>query len=124
MGDMSTQRDERIPPLTLGWRLKMSLGEGSVQEMADYLGVSRATVSRWMAGKGAPPKRAYVLQWALHTDVPVDWLESGTGDPAPTPPPTGQPDTDALRELTETKAKRRGYRGGHTHQYPAAAAAA
>jgi transcriptional regulator with XRE-family HTH domain len=75
---MSTQRAERIPKLTLGWRLKMALGdEYSVQEMADYLGVSRATLSRWMADKGAPPKRAYVAQWALKTDVPMRWLEEG-----------------------------------------------
>lgn len=49
----------------------------SVQDMADYLGVSRATLSRWMADKGAPPRRAYIAQWALATDVPIEWLEKG-----------------------------------------------
>lgn len=78
MDDMSTQRAERIPKLTLGWRLKMALGDDySVQEMADYLGVSRATLSRWMADKGAPPKRAYIAQWSLRTGVDRDWLENG-----------------------------------------------
>lgn len=64
---MSTMSNERVPALTLGWRLKMSLGEESTQGMADHLGVSRATVSRWMSDRGAPPKRAYLLQWALAT---------------------------------------------------------
>lgn len=77
---MSTQRDERIPQLTLGWRLKMALGdEVSVQEMADYLDVSRQTVGRWMADKGAPPKRPFIVQWALRTGVSLRWLESGLG---------------------------------------------
>lgn len=30
-----------------------------------------------MNDHGAPPKRAYVLQWALITNVDVGWLESG-----------------------------------------------
>lgn len=67
----------RIPALTLGWRLQMALGEISAQEMADNLGVSRATVSRWMHDKGAPPRRAYIAQWAMATGVPVEWLEHG-----------------------------------------------
>ena len=75
---MSTQPLGNIPELTLGWRLQMSLGEMKVQEMAETLGVNRATVGRWMHDKGAPPKRAYVLQWAMATGVPVEWLEHGT----------------------------------------------
>jgi transcriptional regulator with XRE-family HTH domain len=81
---MSTQEAARVPEVTLGWRLKMSLGELSAQEMADQLGVSRQTLSRWMADKGAPPKRAYLAQWAFKTDVPLVWLETGiapSGDP-------------------------------------------
>jgi integrase len=43
-----------IPSLTLGWRLRMSLDYAniSVQQMAHQLGVSRTTLSRWMADKG------------------------------------------------------------------------
>jgi transcriptional regulator with XRE-family HTH domain len=77
MDDMSTQRAERIPEVTLGWRLKLALGDDSVQEMADYLGVSRQSLSRWMADKGKAPARAYIAQWALKTDVPMAWLEHG-----------------------------------------------
>lgn len=84
---MSTQRVERVPQLTLGWRLKMALGETTAQEMADYLDVSRQTLSRWMADKGAPPKRPFLIQWALKTSVPVEWLETGRepdqNDPTP-----------------------------------------
>lgn len=84
---MSTQTRERIPSLTLGWRLKMALGSTSAQEMADGLGVSRQTISRWMADRGAAPRRAYVSQWALATGVPVQWLESGVvAESDPTPP--------------------------------------
>lgn len=31
----------RVPALTLGWRLKMALGDMPVTTMADHLGVSR-----------------------------------------------------------------------------------
>ena len=55
----------RIPAVTLGWRLKMSMDEMSRGEMAEILGVSEATVSRWCTDKGAAPKRAYLSQWAL-----------------------------------------------------------
>ncbi len=70
-------QEARIPALTLGWRLKMTLGDMHAHEMADLLGVNRGTVSRWMADKGAPPKRAYLLQWALATDTEYEWLETG-----------------------------------------------
>ena len=70
----------RIPALTLGWRLKMALNEIPAHEMAEHLEVSRQTLSRWMADRGAPPKRAYILQWALRTGVDPVWLETGTAD--------------------------------------------
>ena len=56
----------------------MALGDMKVQDMADTLGVNRATIGRWMHDRGAPPKRAYILQWAMATGVSVDWLEHGT----------------------------------------------
>lgn len=68
---------ERVPALTLGWRLKMALGERSADEMAAHLGVSRQTVSRWMNDHGAAPKRAYIIQWALATKTSAEWLETG-----------------------------------------------
>lgn len=80
---MSTATHGRIPDLTLGWRLQIALGDMGVQEMADQLGVSRATVGRWMHDKGAPPKRAYIIQWALATGVDAQWLETGKAPVTP-----------------------------------------
>jgi transcriptional regulator with XRE-family HTH domain len=97
-----------IPALTLGWRLRMALdySNTSVQEMADTLGVARATLSRWMSDKGAHPKRAYISQWALKTGVPEEWLSTGR------PPSERDPDGDggALRPAT--------LGGSPTDQYP------
>lgn len=99
MAHMSTQQAERIPLLTLGWRMKMALGDDSVQEMAEYLGVSRATLSRWMADKGAPPKRAYVMQWAFRTNVPLAWLE--TGEIPERPGPNGGEEVGRARRYSK-----------------------
>ena len=74
---MSEMLHEHIPALTLGWRLKMALGEYDAQSIAADLGVHRATVARWMADRGAPPKVAYIKQWALITRTDVNWLLTG-----------------------------------------------
>ena len=68
-----------LPELTLGWRLKMALDSGGVtaREMADRLGVTRQTISRWMGDKGRPPHLTYLRAWAEYTDVPFGWLDSG-----------------------------------------------
>lgn len=83
---MSTSTIEHgIPTLTLGWRLKMALGEHKAEWMAEQLGVSRQTLSRWMADRGKPPARAYILQWALATGVDQKWLETGQTPAGPEP---------------------------------------
>lgn len=84
---MSTSTHEHgdIPALTLGWRLKMALGHHKAEWMADQLGVSRQTLSRWMADKGTPPARAFVQQWALITGVDPQWLETGETPARPKP---------------------------------------
>ena len=68
-----------IPETTQGWRLQMALGhaEMTAQAMAEALGVHRGTIARWMHDEGAPPKRAYVMQWALATGTNAYWLETG-----------------------------------------------
>lgn len=115
---MSTQSSEqRIPALTLGWRLQMALGEGSAQEMADSLGVSRATVSRWMHDKGSAPKRAYIAQWSLLTGVPVEWLSEGISSPTG-PPDGGQSTSDTTAAVAKLAAeKRKRTRRGTTERY-------
>ena len=59
-------------------RLRKSLRYSglSVQEMADYLGVSRNTAGRWINGHFTP-SRAEQIAWALRTGVPVEWLATG-----------------------------------------------
>ena len=44
-----------------------------VQEMADYLGVNRSTVSTWINGRIVPGKPA-LRAWALRTGVSYEWL--------------------------------------------------
>jgi len=57
--------------------MKLALGDISRDEIARIMDVTPSTISRWMADKGAPPKRPYLIQWALATGVPVEWLETG-----------------------------------------------
>jgi transcriptional regulator with XRE-family HTH domain len=75
-----------IPPWDLADRLRKSLrisGVG-VQEMADYLDVSRNTVSAWVNGR-TPPSTQSIRLWALRTGFPYEWLRDGT-EPASSPP--------------------------------------
>ena len=77
----------QVPPLTLGWRLKMSLAQAdmSVQEMADELGVVRATVTRWTHDQ-IQPKPMVLKVWALRTGVPLAWLVTGEAPTSPSGP--------------------------------------
>ena len=45
-------------------------------EMAEYLGVSRNTISNWTNGH-QPVKKQSLRLWALRTGVPLEWLEHG-----------------------------------------------
>ena len=67
-----------IPEITRGDRMRVSLRHGgvSVQAMADYLDVSRASVSNWINGRVAPSKQTMRL-WAFRCGVPLTWLETG-----------------------------------------------
>lgn len=49
----------------------------SVQEIAEYLGVARNTVSTWINGRIDPSTQTMRL-WALRTGVPYEWLLTGT----------------------------------------------
>lgn len=74
-----------VPVWTLGWRLRRSLEFAGLtrEEMAEELGMSRATLTRWMHDLGGPPRRIYLRQWALRTGVPYAWL-AGEDDEART----------------------------------------
>jgi transcriptional regulator with XRE-family HTH domain len=47
--------------------------------MADELGVTRQTLTRWMSDIGAPPRSAYLKVWALRCGVPYAWLADDRG---------------------------------------------
>ncbi len=66
-------------------RRALRVSDLGVQEMADYLGVARNTVSNWINGRIVPNKQSLRL-WAMRTGVPLAWLETGevvTGDGGP-----------------------------------------
>ncbi len=67
--------------------MKMALAYGGIKSdvMASRLGVSRQTLSRWMADKGAPPRRAYLSEWSVATGVPFEWLATGQTPTGPQP---------------------------------------
>lgn len=79
MSDMATHGT--IPTWTLGDRMRKALEHADIgaQEMADYLGVSRTSVSNWMHGRVRPDRRTLML-WALRTGVDLVWITSEGGD--------------------------------------------
>lgn len=49
----------------------------SVQEMAEYLGVSRNATSTWLNDRIRPSHQTLLL-WSVRTGVPLEWIENGT----------------------------------------------
>ena len=70
-----------VPTFHRGDRLRKARERAglSSHEMADRIGVSRQTVTRWEHGRHMP--KAAVVLWAAITDVPVEWLEQDECDP-------------------------------------------
>ena len=66
---------EQTPAWDLADRMRKALRHSrvGVQEMADYLGVSRASVGTWINGHNRPSKPALRL-WALRCGVSYEWL--------------------------------------------------
>lgn len=64
------------------WRLQDRLARAldvngvSVQEMADWLGLSRQTVGNYLAGRQTP-KHQTLVSWAIRCGVSLTWLETG-----------------------------------------------
>lgn len=88
---MSTQRTKTsVPTWDLSDRMAKALKVAglSVQDMADFLGVSRNTVGNYTHGRTKPDKRTLML-WAMGTGVPQGWLETGedTGEDGGGPSP-------------------------------------
>jgi len=77
--DMSEQLAEAgVPRWDLADRLRKALREAgiSVQEMAEYLEISRNTVGSWINGHHRP-RPSDLKQWALRTGVSYPWLTYG-----------------------------------------------
>lgn len=66
-------------------RRALRVAEISSNEMADYLGVSRTSVSAWINGRNEP-RRTALIAWALRTGVPLEWLETGKAPTSPSGP--------------------------------------
>jgi transcriptional regulator with XRE-family HTH domain len=77
---MSIAHDDLINRLRFGLpdRLGKALSVAGVpsNDMADYLGISRTTISNYINGRTEPKKQTLRL-WAVRTGVPLEWLETG-----------------------------------------------
>lgn len=92
VGHMSIAHNpaRRIPPSTLPLRLQQAREwRGFTQEeMAEVIGVSRATVSNYERGVGKKGiSKLQVNAWAAFCDVDVEWLKTGVDE-------TGNPEDD------------------------------
>lgn len=67
-----------VPTFHLGHRMNLALEYADIgkAEMAEYLGVSDATLLRWTK-LVTPVKRHILVAWALRTGVSLEWLETG-----------------------------------------------
>jgi transcriptional regulator with XRE-family HTH domain len=82
-----------VPPWDTADRMRKALRTSgmSIEEMADYLDVSKRSIGNWIGGRVEP--RPYTLRlWALKTGTPYTWLCHGDlnpcdlrprGEPAP-----------------------------------------
>lgn len=67
-----------VPEWTVGDRLRKALRTAGVStsEMAEYLGITRETVSRYANADVHVPLQTLRL-WALRTGVPLEWIQTG-----------------------------------------------
>src|SRR5712664_1096210 len=76
---MANNQVEVVPVWDLPDRMRKALRHAGVevQEMAEYLDVSRSTVSNWINGRIGPSTQTLRL-WAMRTGVPYAWLKDGS----------------------------------------------
>lgn len=76
---MSIHPAEKFAQWDLSDRLSKALKVSGlkVQDMAEYLGVSRGSVGNWINGRVVPSTQTIRL-WALRTGAPYEWLKDGT----------------------------------------------
>jgi excisionase family DNA binding protein len=75
---MTQQMTTTVPVFNRLDRMGKALDHAGLttQEMAEYLGVQRETISRWLNGRSTP-STGMLRAWALRTQVPYEWIESG-----------------------------------------------
>lgn len=81
------------------------------REMADYLGITPSTVSRYINGKADVPLQTLRL-WALRTGVPFRWLQTGETPAGP------RPDGGEMLPLLDSNQQPFGYTDGDTSPIP------
>lgn len=116
---MSIQREIGVvPEITTGDRLRISLRHASiaVQEMAEYLGVSRTSVSNWLGDRVQPSKQTLRL-WAFRCGVPLVWLETGQAPTEPSGPEgsytTWDSNPEPIDKSSNVRVLRRRSASGH-----------
>jgi transcriptional regulator with XRE-family HTH domain len=68
----------QVPQFEMRHRMLLALEYSgvSVNEMAAELELSRTTISNYLHGR-TRPRRGELIQWALKTGLPFEWLVSG-----------------------------------------------
>ena len=75
----------------------------SVDEIAEYLGVSRDTIYNWISTRGLPAHRVGRL-WKFKREAVDAWVESGgAGDRG-----AGKPDRDRMESTRRSASSKRG----------------
>lgn len=100
MSDTSGARDlSGVPQWDTADRMRKALRESGVgvQEMADYLGVARNTVSTWINGRIDPSTQTLRL-WALRCGVDFGWFTGDMTMPRPSIRASGLPHLDSNQE--------------------------
>ena len=80
--------EHALAPQALEWdmadRMRKALRAADlpVQEVADYMGVSRNTISAWINGR-ATPRKSMLRLFALRVGASYKWLETGEAPSSP-----------------------------------------
>jgi transcriptional regulator with XRE-family HTH domain len=94
-----------VPAWTIGDLLRKAREHAGLEqtELAEDLGISRATVSNYERGH-VRPRKAVVMAWAMRTRVPVGWLQTGQN-----PRQDGGPDGGSTLPRLDSNQKPFGY---------------
>ncbi len=73
---MTYEAGPQIPVFTVADRYRKARVDAglSQEELADEIGVSPRTISRYESGVIHRPREIVIRQWALRCNVPYDWL--------------------------------------------------